>query len=160
VQISLKDTDSYLVQVKGTFGKVAGTISITSLTFVTSKRTYGPFGSARGTHFQSYQHGKVVGFFGKSSTSIDQLGVITQIRPESHAPRIQVQHMGPWGGQGGIEFHDGHGVIREIDVHFTKHQVVSLQAAYEQGGMVLHAANHGGTSKGNHHTHHSKVITL
>jgi len=160
LQISLKDTNSYLVQIKGTFGKVASTISITSLTFITSKRTYGPFGSTRGTHFQSYQHGKIVGFFGRSSTSIDQLGVITQICAESNVPKVQMNYVGRWGGQGGMEFHDGHGHIREINVHYTKNQVVALQVVYKQGGMVLHATNHGGTSREDHHIHHAKVTTF
>lgn len=162
MQISLKDTDSYLVQVKGTFAKVAGVIAITSLTFVTSKQTYGPFGFARGTHFQSHQHGKIVGFFGKSSTAIDQLGVITQIYGANHVAGLPMKTLGPWGGPGGVEFHDGHGHIREIIVHYNKHQVVSLQAGYEQGGMVLHATSHGGVaSEGHHahHVHHTKVIT-
>lgn len=146
-----------MVYVKGTFGKVAGTLTITSLTFVTSKGSFGPFGSARGTHFQSYQHGKIVGFFGKFSTQIDQVGVITQIRAESQAPKTQMKTIGPWGGQGGVEFHDGHGEIREIVVHYNKHQVVSLQAVYDQGGMELRGGSHGAPSKGNH-VHHATVI--
>lgn len=159
LQIPLKETDSYLIYVEGTFGKVAGVVTITSLTFVTNKRTYGPFGIVRGTHFQTFKHGRIVGFFGKSSTQIDSLGVFTRIRSENSAPKAQIKNVGPFGGQGGVAFHDGHGEIREINVLYTKHQVVSLQVVYKQGGMLLHASHHGASSKGSH-VHHTKVITV
>lgn len=135
-------------------------MTITSLSFVTNKRTYGPFGNARGTHFQSFKHGRIVGFFGKSSKQIDSLGVFTRIRSESSAStsKAQITNVGPFGGQGGVVFHDGHGEIREINVLYSKHQVVSLEVVYKQGGMVLHAS-HGASSKGSH-VHHTKVITF
>lgn len=150
-QISLKDSNSYLVQVEGTYGKVGGVIAITSLTFKTNKGTFGPFGSARGQPFQSYRHGKVVGFFGKSSALVDQLGVISKLRPENKAD-VVVSHsqLGPWGGEGGKAFHDGHGHIHEIQIRYRSSQVVSLQVAYAQGDTVLPAVKHGESSEGNH----------
>jgi hypothetical protein len=147
IQISLKDSESYLVQVKGTFGKCNGVIAITSLTFITSKATFGPFGTPRGQPFQTYRNGTVVGFFGRAGAFIDQLGVISKLRAGNNSD--VASHVGPWGGNGGKAFHDGQGHICEINIRHSGSQIVALQAAYVQGDIVHMASKHGDSSEGN-----------
>jgi len=79
MQITLDSNEEHLLQVKGTSGTIAGAPAITSLTLVTNKTTYGPYGCVQGKRFQSSREGKVVGFFGQASTTLHQLGVITSI---------------------------------------------------------------------------------
>lgn len=138
------------MQVRGTFGKSGGAMAITSLTFITNEATFGPFGSPRGQQFQSC-HGKVMGFFGKASAGIDQLGLITKLRAGSPADVVSqtTSQLGPWGGEGGQAFHDGQGHIREINVYHSSSHIVSLQVAYAQGDTVLYSARHGDSSEGN-----------
>lgn len=68
----------HLKGVVGTYGPFdsAGNV-ITSLTFTTNHRKYGPFGRGGGTEFTVpvEVHGSVVGFFGRAGTYLDALGV-------------------------------------------------------------------------------------
>lgn len=169
--------DEFIVQVKGTIG-MCGAIGdvVTSLIFITNKQVYGPYGNEIGQKFESLSNGKVVGFFGKSGTLLDQFGVLYQ--PGSTLQHLQgadelpsaavdvkgknvaltsdssggsatrinedgVVVEGPWGGEGGKAFHDGHGRIVEIIVTYQKSQINSLQAAYEHGGVTFLASLHG-----------------
>jgi len=141
------------MQVKGTFGKIGGVVAITSLAFITSKGTFGPFGSPRGQQFQSYPYGKVVGFYGKASAFVVEFGVITKLCAGnvSEVAAQTICHVGPWGGVGGKPFHDGQGHIREINVRHCPSHVVSLQVAYVHGdSMMLNASKHGDSSEGSH----------
>lgn len=79
LQILMDSSNEHLVQVRGTTAVVDGRSVITSLTLVTNKATYGPYGAVHGRRFQSTKEGKVVGFFGTASTVLHQLGVITLI---------------------------------------------------------------------------------
>jgi len=74
----------YLVQVRGTSGFVDGEHAIRSLTFVTNKHIYGPYGAEQGRRFQSTPGGKVVGFFGQSGIILNQLGVVTVLHQQLH----------------------------------------------------------------------------
>lgn len=146
---------------------------VTSLTFVTNKNVYGPYGKERGQRFESLSGGKVMGFFGKSGTLLDQLGVLYQFC----SSRNSTQHLlstqscgaavnagknvitsnddsgvsnngqlvveGPWGGLGGRAFHDGPGRIVEINLTYHKNQINSLQADYEHGGVAFQGRLHG-----------------
>lgn len=71
-QITLSYPDEYLKQVVGTNEQF-----LNSIAFVTNKTTYGPFGNSEGQKFESRADGVVVGFFGRSGSIIDQLGVLT-----------------------------------------------------------------------------------
>jgi hypothetical protein len=82
VQITLRYPDEYLKQVVGTSERY-----VNSICFVTNKNTYGPFGGSGGEAFESPADGVVVGFFGRSGSIIDQLGVITT---EGSADDVQV----------------------------------------------------------------------
>jgi hypothetical protein len=52
---------------------------LTSITFVSSRGKYGPFGDEIGSYFSSATtEGKVVGFHGRSSQYLDAIGVHMQ----------------------------------------------------------------------------------
>lgn len=96
VQILVNSSSEYLHQVRGTSGTVNGLHGITSLTLVTNKRTYGPYGALRGKKFQSTPGGKVVGFFGQSGTILNQLGVVTVVPSPAttpHCTHCKCQHI-------------------------------------------------------------------
>jgi len=136
---------------------------ITSLTFITNKQSYGPYGHASGRTFQSTPHGSVVGFYGRSSlNSLDQIGCIKKVltpraRPAAHDSKessngfCAVHHdrnslvipQGPWGGWGGQEFYDGRGDVVDLFITFTDTLVSSIQVGYEQGGISFQGNLHG-----------------
>ncbi|XP_051150763.1 jacalin-related lectin 3 isoform X2 [Andrographis paniculata] len=67
----------YYGPVKNDQGKGARVIQ--SLSFHSSRKTYGPFGEQLGTYFESgTTQGKVVGFHGRSSVYLDAIGVHMQ----------------------------------------------------------------------------------
>jgi len=119
------------VQVKGTAGKVSGRESITSLTFVTNLRVFGPYGRVTGRAFESSPGGEVSGFFGRSGSRLDQIGVITKLQFGDTTPAVIVQ--GPWGGPHGVPFCSGRGELADIFVTFNKSHVVALQVTYSLG---------------------------
>jgi len=163
--------DEFIVQVKGTTGACA-TIGdvVTSLTFISNKQVYGPYGNEQGKKFESLLGGKVVGFFGQSGTLLDQFGVLYQASGTAHIqqPNLPTSAAakgkniitandssitsaglvveGPWGGPGGRAFHDGHGRIVELNLTYHKSQINSLQAAFEHGGVTFQGCLHGTSS--------------
>lgn len=76
--VSLQYPVEFLKKVVGTAAPdqtIYGTEVVTSVTFITNKRSYGPYGHERGTRFES--PGKeVVGFYGRSGALLDRLGVL------------------------------------------------------------------------------------
>lgn len=71
--------DEDIIEISGTFGVSSGAYAqetISSLSFVTNKRSHGPFGCARGTHFSvPWQKGSFAGFYGIASYYIDGIGI-------------------------------------------------------------------------------------
>ncbi|VAH84030.1 unnamed protein product [Triticum turgidum subsp. durum] len=61
-------------EVSGTFGTFRGDTIVTSLTFVTTLRTHGPFGNPNGTAF-SVPNTNIVGFFVRAGSVVNALGV-------------------------------------------------------------------------------------
>lgn len=77
-QISLAYPTEFLKQVKGTYASdqtIFRSEVVTSLTFVTNKQEYGPFGVRRGKSFETAATG-VVGFYGRSGALLDRLGML------------------------------------------------------------------------------------
>lgn len=161
LQITLQYPDEYVMQVKGstyTWPVIQGTI-VSSLTFITNKKVYGPFGKESEAKFESLPGGRVVGFFGRSGTLIDQFGVLaypssgytttttttttTYTTSSSVDQERTVYVEGPYGGNGGVIFNDGYSRIVEIIITYNKKQVTSLQVAYEHGGSVFKGLRHG-----------------
>ncbi|KAK1423898.1 hypothetical protein QVD17_19208 [Tagetes erecta] len=74
------DWNEEIIAISGTVassrGKYAGYTIISSISFVTNKRTHGPFGSVRGTHFTTpWDDGSFAGFYGLCGYYIDSIGV-------------------------------------------------------------------------------------
>ncbi|XP_020178852.1 disease resistance protein RGA5 isoform X1 [Aegilops tauschii subsp. strangulata] len=70
-----------LKEVSGTVGSYGAlTNVITSLTLVTSARTYGPFGKGDGIPFsmEAASNSSIIGFFGRSGWYLDAIGVYTR----------------------------------------------------------------------------------
>nr|TKW01666.1 hypothetical protein SEVIR_8G194800v2 [Setaria viridis]TKW01676.1 hypothetical protein SEVIR_8G194800v2 [Setaria viridis] len=91
----------FLIGVSGSIGSFNGLKKvITSLTFVTNARSYGPFGRARGRpfHIQVQSDGCIVGFFGHSRRYLEAIGFYTD-------QDARVTSNGPWRGDGGVH-HD------------------------------------------------------
>jgi len=84
VQIKLNYPSEYLLQIKGSYDDFAG---ITSITFKSSLKAYGPYGRPGKYTFQS-EWGRIVGFWGGFGTYgnntqvcrfLDSIGVFTVI---------------------------------------------------------------------------------
>lgn len=71
--------DEEIIGLSGTFGVSSGAYvgkTISSLSFVTTKKNHGPFGCAIGTHFSvPWEKGSFAGFYGIASYYIDGIGV-------------------------------------------------------------------------------------
>lgn len=50
---------------------------VSSLTFYTNLKKYGPFGVETGTKFASDIGSRVIGFYGRAGNMLDSLGIIT-----------------------------------------------------------------------------------
>jgi len=73
--------DEYLQQIEGFSGIIPGEVvgnnpvtGITSITFKSNIQSYGPYGTGGEIYFTS-GIGKIVGFWGKSGWTLDQIGV-------------------------------------------------------------------------------------
>jgi hypothetical protein len=138
-QVVLEWPLEHIVRVEGTFGFVGGYEIITSVTFISNKAVYGPYGAVEGERFTSRGPGNVVGFFGRAGSYVDQLGVFT-----SSTETVSAGVEGSWGGDGGYAFSDGRGEIVEITINYNSDQIVSLQATYDHHGHRFPGAVHGG----------------
>ncbi|CAM0947039.1 unnamed protein product [Alopecurus aequalis] len=69
------ETDEYLTAAKGYVGNYKDMFIVRSLTFVSNRRTYGPYGKEEGEAFEFHDAGgKIVGFHGRSGNYLDALG--------------------------------------------------------------------------------------
>lgn len=146
VQIKLDFPNERLVQVKGTISPAGGvkTDVISSVTFVTNKKTYGPYGAVQGRLFQSSPLGKVVGFFGKSGNYVDVIGTFTDFSDSD----FNLVADGPWGGNGGADFYDGRAdKIKQIDIVYDA-AIISFNVKYDQGSNAYRSSLHGGDGGG------------
>ncbi|XP_071722609.1 mannose/glucose-specific lectin-like [Rutidosis leptorrhynchoides] len=75
--------DEEIIEVNGTFDSMCGEKRISSLSFITNERTFGPFGSETETHFSvPWNKGSFAGFYGIASTSsVDAIGVYLRATP-------------------------------------------------------------------------------
>lgn len=114
-----------------------GPTIVKSITFHTTKRSYGPFGDQQGFSFSSGTNGIVVGFHGRKGYFVNSIGVhvlegttpLRQPYPDRYGmsamkndpfdmsavknevvwamPRAAIHDIGPWGGEGGQPWDDG-----------------------------------------------------
>lgn len=77
LQVRLDYPDEFLTSIHGHYGNLQawGTVLVRSLTFVSNKRTYGPYGIEQGTYFTFPTSSKIVGFHGKCGWYLDAIGV-------------------------------------------------------------------------------------
>ena len=116
----------------GTQGIAYKLTLVTSLTLITNKRSYGPYGKASGTSFQTHPNAQVLGFFGRCGWMVDQLGAFVA------QPSRPVFAGEAWGGVGGSAFYEGRGEIGQITVVYTGQYISRLQ-----GGESFEAPTHG-----------------
>ncbi len=83
VQIKLNYPAEYLQQIEGSYDKTPWVyndgrpiIGITSITFKSNFKAYGPYGKPGKDTFKS-ESGKIVGFWGGYGISLDSIGVFT-----------------------------------------------------------------------------------
>ncbi|CAL5079501.1 unnamed protein product [Urochloa decumbens] len=71
----------FITQVSGTIGSYGGVTAVTSIKFVTSLKTYGPWGQEKGTPFTVpvQTNGGIVGFFTRGGSYLNAIGVY--VRP-------------------------------------------------------------------------------
>jgi hypothetical protein len=79
MQVRFNYLDEYLQQIEGFFGIVPinegyPMTCITSITFKSNIQSYGPYGTGGKTNFTS-GIGKIVSFWGRSCSILDQIGV-------------------------------------------------------------------------------------
>ncbi|CAM6061116.1 unnamed protein product [Sphagnum tenellum] len=81
-EIKLSYPSEYLQQIEGSYGEVSAgvrgqrVIGITSITFKSNFRAYGPYGKHGKNIFES-ESGKIVGFWGGCGDVLDSIGVFT-----------------------------------------------------------------------------------
>lgn len=75
-EIPIRGSDESVVEVRGTTGIYNyPTPVVTSITFVTNKRTYGPYGNESGEKFSySVKNGYILGFHGRQGQYVDAIG--------------------------------------------------------------------------------------
>jgi hypothetical protein len=82
VQIKLNYPSEYLQQIEGSYDIVLIVLrgqrvkGITSITFKSNFRAYGPYGKPAKDTFKS-ESGKIVGFWGGCGACLDRIGVLT-----------------------------------------------------------------------------------
>ncbi|CAL5089661.1 unnamed protein product [Urochloa decumbens] len=71
----------FITQVSGTIGSYGGVTAVTSIKFVTSLKSYGPWGQEKGTPFTVpvQTNGGIVGFFARGGSYLNAIGVY--VRP-------------------------------------------------------------------------------
>lgn len=74
------ESDEYLTGIKGHVGKYYDTFVVRSLTFVSNRHTYGPFGYEQGKPFElSAAGGRIVGFHGRFGDDLVALGTYVKM---------------------------------------------------------------------------------
>ncbi|KAG2294621.1 hypothetical protein Bca52824_041290 [Brassica carinata] len=111
-ELELEYPSEYITAVQGTYDKIFGSDAtvINMLRFKTNKQTSTPFGLEAGTAFELKEEGhKIVGFHGKVSDLLHQLGVY--VLP-------MAQKVEAHGGKGGNQWDDGseHDAVIKIQV--------------------------------------------
>eukprot|EP01018_Ginkgo_biloba_P014194 Gb_17748 [translate_table: standard] len=97
---------------------------IKSLSFHTNLQVYGPYGVEAGTYFESPSSaGKIVGFFGRSGTLLDSIGIYTFPTNNNFA------WPGPWGGPNGDKWSDGtYSSVTQINLVCSSSSIKSIQS--------------------------------
>lgn len=77
--------DEHLTSVEGHCGEFEGNYVVRSLTFVSNRRAYGPYGRTEGVPFAlPAPGGRILGFHARSGRHLDAIG--TYVKAERHEP--------------------------------------------------------------------------
>ncbi|XP_057726006.1 jacalin-related lectin 3-like [Arachis stenosperma] len=93
-RVKLDYPDEFLTSVHGYYGSLNqwGPNFVRSLSFVSNKKSYGPFGVEQGTHFSVSASGtKIVGFHGKCDWYLDAIGVYMKPLKQPKPSKLLVQ---------------------------------------------------------------------
>ncbi|XP_023760156.1 proline-rich receptor-like protein kinase PERK15 [Lactuca sativa] len=90
------DDGEQIISINGSIGTREGYKTISSLSFMTNKRSRGPFGKATDTQFTlPWEEGSLVGFYGLAGNYIDSIGVFVKAYE-------QIIKVGTWGKTQGV----------------------------------------------------------
>lgn len=74
------EPDEYLTGVKGWLGNYGGCFLVGSVTFVSNRRTFGPYGMGEGAPFElPAAGGRIIGFHGRSGGLLNALGTYVKM---------------------------------------------------------------------------------
>ncbi|KAF8094164.1 hypothetical protein N665_0368s0003 [Sinapis alba] len=120
---------------------------VTSLTFTTNKKTYGPYGDKSGLLFSFPEEtGKqIAGFHGTSENVLNSIEV-------HYAPLPTVQKLDAQGGSGGTEWDDGsdHDGVTNIYVRPNWLGIQHVRFRYVKDGQPKQSDQHGGNGGRGH----------
>lgn len=146
LQIQLDWPNEYIHRMSGYYKRVDGVTLITSLTFQSNIRTYGPFGeegSLARTFFRTPLNiGMISGFYGRSDKFLYAIGA--HFAPVYH--KLPLKVIGPFGDDSRAptdQWDDGqHSGIRQIKL--TYGQVIdSIHCIYDDNGCAVKGSEYG-----------------
>lgn len=141
----MDDPNEYIGMMSGCYGKHDGEVVVTSLTFHSNVRTYGPFGGEAGfteAYFRTPSNiGMIDGFYGRSGNFLNAIGA--HFAPIYH--KLPLKLIGPFGDDiSDVQWDDGrYSGIREINVRFAW-ILDSVKFIYDDDGDTVEGSDHGG----------------
>ncbi|KAK8960958.1 hypothetical protein KSP40_PGU015189 [Platanthera guangdongensis] len=124
---------------------------ISSLTFLSNRTKYGPYGPEEGAPFSfNTSNGEIIGFYGTSGDFLHSVGC--HVKPSAVNSRDSVLlplselalDPGPWGGVNGKPFDDGlNETVKKILLSRKDKFISSIQIEYEFHGEVISSATRG-----------------
>lgn len=145
--MELKYPDEHLCSVIGRYDKKDQYVVVRSLTFVSNKTTYGPYGAEKGTYFKfpsTNGNNKIIGFHGRSGAYLDSIGGYIEPIPDK---KIISKSIGPFGGNvGGYRWDDGsYTTIRKLIV-YSSGVIEAIQIEYDDNEQPRWSNTYGSKS--------------
>ncbi|KAM7500413.1 hypothetical protein LguiA_024827 [Lonicera macranthoides] len=145
--VELKYPDEYLCSVIGHYDKKDQYVVIQSLSFVSNKTKYGPFGAEKGTYFKfpsTSGNNKIIGFHGRSAAYLDSIGGYIEPIPDTKSIS---KSLGPFGGTvGGYRWDDGsYTTIRKLIV-YSSGVIEAIQIEYDDNEQPRWSNTYGSKS--------------
>ncbi|KAG2305996.1 hypothetical protein Bca4012_084828 [Brassica carinata] len=139
-------SDEYITSVEGYYDKILGSDGLTSLTFHTNKKTYGPYGLEGSTHFDFKAEGqKITGFHGRAGDTITAIGVyLAPVGTIPLTPATQAKKLEAKGGDGGTTWDDGaFDGVRKVYVGQAQDGIGAVKFVYDKGSSEIIGDEHG-----------------
>ncbi|KAA8544823.1 hypothetical protein F0562_019586 [Nyssa sinensis] len=135
--VKLEYPGEYLISLSGYYD-VEGDHVVSSLTFLSNKQQYGPYGSGKEEYFSfPLSSGKIIGFHGRSSDHyLHSVGAYLEPYPSVF--------IGPFGGVNGREWDDEiYTTVRQLIIFYGSSVVESIQIEYDKNGHSKCSDRHG-----------------